>query len=100
MISPDDLVISGWDCSKMNLGDAMRRAAVLDVQLQDALYETMSHMQPLPAAFDVNFIAMNQADRADNVICTNGDKWALVEQLRSDIRQFKSTHNLRKVIVL
>lgn len=74
MISPDDLVISGWDCSKMNLGDAMRRAAVFDVPLQDALYETMRHMQPLPAAFDVNFIAMNQADRADNVMTTGTDK--------------------------
>ena len=35
MVHPNELVVGGWDISKMNLGDAMKRSRVLDVQLQD-----------------------------------------------------------------
>ncbi|CCW63741.1 unnamed protein product [Phytomonas sp. EM1] len=99
MVSPNDLVLSGWDCNRMNLGDAMRRAGVLDVPLQDALYDHMKGLTPLPAAFDINFLAENQAERADNVM-TTANKWDTVTQLRSDIRKFKAENALDKVIVL
>ena len=41
MVSPNDLVITGWDISSLNLGDAMERAAVMDVDLQNKLYPYM-----------------------------------------------------------
>lgn len=99
MVSPNDLVLGGWDCSSMNLGDAMRRAGVLDVQLQDALYDEMKELKPLPALFDLEFVAANQKERADNVIAAAG-KWEAVEKVRADIRQFKAANQLDKVIVL
>ncbi|CBZ25002.1 myo-inositol-1-phosphate synthase [Leishmania mexicana MHOM/GT/2001/U1103] len=99
MVSPDDLVIGGWDCNNMNLGDAMRRAAVLDVQVQDALYCHMSKLCPLPAIFDIDFVAANQKDRANNVIDTQ-DRWDAVGRVRKDIRDFKEANKLDKVIVL
>ncbi|TPP46327.1 Myo-inositol-1-phosphate synthase family protein [Leishmania donovani] len=99
MVSPDNLVIGGWDCNNMNLGDAMRRAAVLDVQVQDALYDHMRKLCPLPAIFDIDFVAANQKDRANNVLDTC-DRWEAVEQVRKDIRDFKSANKLDKVIVL
>ena len=37
MVDPNDLVIGGWDISKTNLADAMKRAKVLDVTLQEQL---------------------------------------------------------------
>ncbi|KPA77360.1 myo-inositol-1-phosphate synthaseinositol-3-phosphate synthase putative (INO1) [Leptomonas pyrrhocoris] len=99
MLSPNDMVIGGWDCNNMSLGDAMRRAGVLDVQLQDALYEHMQALHPLPAIFDIDFVAANQKERANNVLVAR-DRWDAVERVRSDIRNFKSANQLDKVIVL
>ncbi|RNF26567.1 myo-inositol-1-phosphate synthase [Trypanosoma conorhini] len=99
MIDPTDLVIGGWDCSGLNLADAMRRAQVLDVALQDKLQEYMKDMRPLPALFDLDFVAANQEGRADNVISVK-NKWEAMEQLRCDIRSFRQVHGLDKVIVL
>lgn len=44
-------------------GDAMKRAQVLDVGLQDQLYPHMQALQPLPSIYFPDFIAANQADR-------------------------------------
>lgn len=98
MVSPNDLVLTGWDCSNLNLGDAMRRAQVLDVTLQDCVYEEMSHLKPLPAIFDINFVAENQGDRATNVI--PGTKKDAVAVVRQHIRDFKAQNGLETVIVL
>ncbi|PWU83223.1 putative inositol-3-phosphate synthase [Trypanosoma cruzi] len=95
MISP----LVGGDCSGMSLVDAMHRAQVLDVALQDALYEYMRDMKPLPAVFDLDFVAENQKERADNILSVQ-HKWDAVEKLRSDIRTFKKVNELDKVIVL
>jgi len=98
MVHPNDLVVGGWDISKMNLGDAMKRSRVLDVQLQDQLYDQMSKITPLPSVYFPEFIAANQSARADNVI--TGSKQQQLDHVRSDIQQFKKAHGLDKVIVL
>lgn len=51
MVDPNDFVIGGWDISKMNLGDAMRRSRVLDVNLQDQLYDHMKTLVPMPSIY-------------------------------------------------
>lgn len=33
LVNPNDVVISGWDISSVNMADAMRRAEVLDIDL-------------------------------------------------------------------
>lgn len=33
LVSPNDVVIGGWDISKLNMADAMGRAQVLDYDL-------------------------------------------------------------------
>lgn len=98
MVSPNDIVFGGWDCSSMNLGDGMRRAAVLDITLQDCVYEEMKQLKPLPAVFDLAFVAENQESRADNVI--PGTKKDAVAVVRQNIRDFKAQHGLETVIVL
>jgi hypothetical protein len=50
MVSPDDMVIGGWDISGMNMAEAMERAAVLDFELQKQLVPLMKDMTPLPGA--------------------------------------------------
>jgi len=98
MVNPDDLVIGGWDFSSVNLVDSMKRAAVLDINLQDAVAPLMKDLKPLPAIFDLDFVAANQEERADNVI--KGSKAHAVEVARQDIRNFKKENGLDKVIVL
>jgi len=33
MVSPDNIVVSGWDISDLNLGEAVQRAGVFDYDL-------------------------------------------------------------------
>jgi len=98
-VHPNDLVVGGWDISKMDLADAMTRSKVLDYDLQRQLAPHMKELVPLPSIYYPEFIASNQSSRADNQIPGN-DKWAHVEKLRKDIRDFKTTHSLDKVILL
>jgi len=98
MLNPNDIVVGGWDISSMNLGDAMRRSRVFDHDLQEKLYPMLKDLKPLPSVYFPDFIAANQAARADNVI--EGTKQQQLDQLRKDIRDFKNTNKLDKVIVL
>lgn len=52
----------------MNIADAMERAQVLDYNLQKQVYSDMENMKPRPSIYCQDFIALNQQDRADNVI--------------------------------
>ena len=79
MVEPNDIVVDGWDISGLNLGKAMERAKVLDYDLQKQLMYDMNNLKPRPSAFDGDFIAANQEDRADNVI--PGDKFAQLNQV-------------------
>lgn len=57
--------IDGWDISPLNLGDAMRNAKVLDVTLQDQVYEKLATLVPRPSIYDPDFIAANQVSDSD-----------------------------------
>lgn len=98
MVNPNDVVWGGWDINSMNLGDAMKRSKVLDYQLQQKLYPHMKDLKPLPSVYFPDFIAANQEERADNIL--SGTKQEQMDQLRKDIRDFKSNNELDKVIVL
>merc|ERR1719409_2296967 len=99
MVHPNDLVIGGWDISGLSLADAMKRAKVLDVTLQEQLRPHMQQLTPLPSIYYPDFIAANQSERADNVL-PGEDKKKHMETIRKDIREFKAKNKLDKVIVL
>ena len=98
LVAPQDLVVGGWDISSMNLGDAMKRAGVFEYDLQKQLYPHLQKLKPMPSVYVKDFIAANQEDRADNVL--TGSIQEQMDHLRNDIRTFKSTNGLDKVIVL
>ncbi|KAJ2547558.1 Myo-inositol-1-phosphate synthase [Coemansia sp. RSA 1933] len=98
MVHPNDVVIGGWDINAMNIGDAMRRAQVLPVDLQRKVYDELSELKPLPSVYYPDFIAANQEERANNVI--KGTKQEQLEHLRKDIRNFKQANSLDRVIVM
>ena len=95
MVEPNDLVIGGWDISGMNLAEAMQRAKVLDIDLQRQVAPHLESLRPLPSIYHPDFIASNQAERADNLI--KGDKQHQLDVIRKDIRDFKSKNMLDKV---
>ena len=97
----NDIVVGGWDINGTNMADAMERAKVLDYDLQRKLRPYMKHIVPMKGIFDPEFIASNQVDRADNVMNSSSmSKMMMIEQLRSDIRNFKSEQDCDKIIVL
>uniref|UniRef100_A0A8C8YGE5 Inositol-3-phosphate synthase 1 n=1 Tax=Prolemur simus TaxID=1328070 RepID=A0A8C8YGE5_PROSS len=98
MVDPNDLVFDGWDISSLNLAEAMRRAEVLDWGLQEQLWPHMEGLRPRPSVYIPEFIAANQSARADNLI--PGTRAQQLEQIRRDIRDFRSSAGLDKVIVL
>ena len=39
MVNPNDFVLDGWDISSLNIGDSMKRAKVLEYDVQRQLYD-------------------------------------------------------------
>lgn len=99
LVDPNDIVIGGWDINNLALGDAMRRAYVLDYDLQNKLYGKMNEFKPMQGVYYPDYIALNQKDRADNIL-KGENKREHLESIRKDIREFKTKNNLQKVIVL
>jgi len=98
MVEPNDIVLGGWDISSLDLSQSMKRAKVLDIDLQRQLHDQMEQMKPLPSIYQPNFIAANQIDRADNII--TGTKQQQLDVIRGHIRDFKTSNAVDKVIVL
>lgn len=82
----------------MDLAAALRRAQVLEPHLIHQVEEELKKIVPLPSIYYPDFIAANQSGRADNLI-PGQDKQKHLEHIRNDIRQFKTTNKLDKVIV-
>ena len=51
LVNPNDIEIWGWDISGVNMGDAMRRAKVLEWDLQRQIYPIMKEMVPMPGIY-------------------------------------------------
>lgn len=99
MVHPDDLVLGGWDISGLPMDQAMRRAEVLDYDLQRQVAPFMAELgSPLPSIYYPDFIAANQEARADNVL-PGEDKQVHLDQIRADIRKFKADNDLDRVVV-
>jgi len=99
LVNPNDIVIGGWDISNANLADAMKRAKVLDYDLQRQVAPHMEDLKPLPSIYYEDFIAANQSERANN-LKEGSQKRDHVELIRQDIREFKENNDLDQVIVL
>lgn len=76
----------------------MERARVLDYNLQTQLKPYMENFKPRPSIYIPEFIAANQAERADNVL--TGSKQEMMTKIREDIREFIKSSGVDKVIVL
>lgn len=51
MVHPNDFVIGGWDISGVDMDKAMKRAQVLDYDLQRQLVPHMAGIKPMPSIY-------------------------------------------------
>jgi myo-inositol-1-phosphate synthase len=89
-------VIGGWDIRKMNCYDAAKEANVLSDKDLEAVAKELEAIEPMKAVFDKYYVK-----RLDGTNVKSGKtKFELMEQLRADIRNFKTTHNLERLVVI
>ncbi|MEB3184431.1 MAG: inositol-3-phosphate synthase [Cyanobacteriota bacterium] len=87
--SPEDIVVGGWDISSANLSEAVRRAGVLNWQIEERLREKLEKVVPMRAYYDASYIASNQGSRADNVLSSDTPLSEVLTHLRLQISLFK-----------
>ncbi|CAE7827747.1 ISYNA1, partial [Symbiodinium microadriaticum] len=94
VIYTDDHITSHYT----HVSTRVQGCRVLDYDLQRQLMDEMAQLSPLPSVYYPDFIAANQSDRANNVL--EGSKQDHLDTVRRNIRDFKASNGLDKVIVL
>ena len=94
--SLDDLVFGTWDIFEENAYEAARTAGVLESSMLDQIKPELEQIRPWPAVFDRRYVK-----RLDGPNVKKGaNKRELAEQLREDIRKFKSQHSLDRLVLI
>ena len=91
----DSLEFAAWDIFEENAYQAALHADVLKQRDIDPVREELETIQPMKAAFDKNFVTRLQGDHVKQ-----GTRWELVEQLRADIRNFKTEKGCNRAVVI
>ncbi len=92
----DDLVFGGWDIFEDDCYEAARTAGVIEPSLLDAVKDELAAIKPWPAVFDRHYVK-----RLDGPNVKKGkNKKELAEQLIDDIRRFKETHGLNRMVMV
>jgi myo-inositol-1-phosphate synthase len=92
----DDIVFGGWDIFEDDSYEAARTAGVLDTRLLEQIKPELEAIKPWKAVFDRQYVK-----RLDGPNVKKGSsKRDLAEQVREDIRTFKRTHNLDRLVMI
>ena len=92
----DDVVFGGWDIFEDNAYEAARTAGVLERELLDKIRPELEALRPMPAVFDRRYVK-----RLDGPNVKKGrNKKDLAEQLREDMRRFKSENNCDRLVMV
>ena len=91
-----DVVFGAWDPIPDNAYTAAKKAGVLEDRHLDPLRDYLSGIEPMPAVFDNRYVTRL---RGDNVK-TGANKRDLAEQLRADIRAFKTSNHCDRLVAV
>jgi myo-inositol-1-phosphate synthase len=92
----DDLVFGGWDVFPDNAYQAAVKAGVLDAKDLAKVEKFLSKIKPMKAVFDQHYVK-----KLDGPHVKKGkNKFDLAQQLREDIRNFKKTNKLDRVVIV
>jgi myo-inositol-1-phosphate synthase len=92
----DDIVFGGWDIFEENCYQAARTAGVLEPSLLDQIKPELEAIKPWPAVFDQRYVKRLQGPNVKK----GRNKKDLAEQLRADIRNFKSERGLDRMVMV
>jgi myo-inositol-1-phosphate synthase len=94
--SLDDITFGAWDLFEENCYEAAVTAGVLERTLLDQIRPELESIAPLTAVFDRRYVK-----RLDGPNVKKGKtKRELADQVREDIRTFKRTHGLDRVVMI
>jgi myo-inositol-1-phosphate synthase len=91
-----DLVFTAWDPFPDDAYTAATKAGVLERHHLAPVADFLRGIQPLPAAFDQNYVKRLQGIN----VKTGKTKRDLAEQLRADIRSFKKTSGADRLVMI
>ena len=91
-----DLVFAAWDPIADDAHTAAVKAGVLERDHVEPIAAFLKGIKPLPAAFDQNYVKRLQGTNVKH----GKSKKDLAEQLRADIREFKKSSGVSRVVVV
>ena len=92
----DDLVFGGWDIFQDNCYQAACKAEVLRRELLEQVRPALEAVQPWPAVFDRSYVRKLDGPN----VKTGAGKRDLAEQLRADIRRFRETQDVERLVLI
>ena len=92
----DDLVFGGWDPIPDDAYRAAKVAGVLEDAHLEPVADYLKAIAPMPAVFDQFYVKKLTGTNVKR----GATKRDLAEQLREDIRRFKSDHALERVVIV
>src|ERR1700728_242306 len=96
LASLDDLVFGAWDPFPDDAYTAACKAGVLEREHIERVAEFLRGITPLPAAFDNKYVTRINGPNVKR----GKTKRDLAEQIRQDIRDFKSRHKVDRVVMV
>ena len=91
-----DMVFGGWDIFEEDMFRASINAGVLEKKMLDSIRSDLECIRPLAAVFDQSYVKrLNGAH-----IKAGKNKMDLADQLRQDIRNFRSEHNISRAVMI
>jgi myo-inositol-1-phosphate synthase len=92
----EDLVVGAWDIFPDNAYESAVKAGVLEMPLLEQLKAPLSAMKPMPAVFDQEYVKRLNGPN----VKPKGSKMDHAEMVMDDIRRFKQTTRVSRMIMI
>lgn len=92
----EDLVVGAWDIFPDNAYESAVKAGVLEIPLLEQLKVPLSAMKPMPAVFDHEYVKRLNGPNMK----PKGSKMDHAEMVMDDIRRFKQTTGVSRMIMI
>ena len=92
----DDLVFGAWDIFEENCYEAACTAGVLERPVLEQIRPELEAIRPWPAVFDQRYVKRLEGRNVKQA----ANKRELAEQVRVDIRRFKESHHLARLVMI
>ena len=96
LASLDNLVFGGWDIRDENCYESAASAGVLNDRDLQLIRPELEQIRPMKGVFDQHYVRNLTGSWIKNI----PDKYSHVEQLREDIREFKTANKLEDVVMV